>query len=453
MLTFAQNIGTPLTPSPSSSNHLVRLHLIIERWAERLRPWHWVWPPVAFATGVASFFLVQRQQWLGILLAAGMILTWLLLLSESLIERRLQQRGLPVSPRGLMTFITQMVHQETLFFTLPFLLATTVWTSGQALFTLAMLCMAVLSILDPLYYRLAEHKRWLYIVFHAQCVFLIVLVTLPLILQLTTTQSLVLASLCMVVFSLPSLLQLLSPMTPGRWLAMFALLPLLASLAWFGRYWVPPATLWLSGSALSPSFDVEARQPQGSIALTPEALKAQGLYAYTAIHAPRGLREDIVHEWYRDGKLVDRIPLEIHGGRAKGYRAWTHKTRFPDDSMGRWRIDVMTSGGQRIGEIHFNVSDNPDNATLANGNITPQVGIPGLNLHWRSTAPEPTAGQQTPIEKEPARPSPQAGADDATPQASKASSGTSADNDAKDKEQQENKKHSSGKDNDDSWEE
>ncbi len=53
----------------------------------------------------------------------------------------------------------QMVHQETLFFTLPFLLATTVWTSGQALFTLAMVALAILSILDPLYYRLAERRR------------------------------------------------------------------------------------------------------------------------------------------------------------------------------------------------------------------------------------------------------------------------------------------------------
>ncbi|MDZ7854568.1 MAG: DUF5924 family protein [Halomonas sp.] len=360
----------------------------IERLVELVRPWSWLWPPMALAAGLGSFFLVERQQWLGAMLALGMLLAWVLLLSESLIGRLLARRGYPALPRGVTTFIAQLIHQETLFFTLPFLLATTVWHSGQALFTLLIMAMALLSILDPLYYRLAERQRWLYFAFHAQCVFLVVLVTLPTLLHLTTGQSLLLAIGAMALFSLPSLMHLLRPMTPSRWLAMLALLPLLAGVAWVGRAWVPPASLWISGSALSPGFDTQARTPIGSTRLTPSALTSEGLYAFTAIHAPRGLREDVVHVWRQDGEEVDRIPLEIQGGREAGYRSWSHKQNFPEDTPGEWRIDVMTDSGQQIGILRFTVSNDAQAATLADGTIERPSGIPGLDIRQLLPRPE-----------------------------------------------------------------
>ncbi|XKE46509.1 DUF2914 domain-containing protein [Halomonas organivorans] len=382
------NPASPL-PSPSRGSRLDGFQQSLAVLAERLRPWRWLWPPLAFAAGMASFFLVERQQWLGATLALGMLVTWLLLLSENLIARWLTRRGYPPPPRGVTTFIAQMVHQETLFFTLPFLLATTVWSSGQAIFTLLMLGLALLSILDPLYYRLAERYRWLYFAFHAQCVFLVVLVALPTLLHLTTAQSLVMALAAMVIFSLPSLMEWLKPLTPRRWLAMLALLPLLAGAGWLGRVWVPPASLWLSGHALSPAFDERARAPEGGLHLTPEALVDHGLYAYTAIHASRGLREEIVHEWRHEGRLVDRIPLEIQGGREAGYRAWTHKRRFPSRTAGAWRIDVMTSGGQRIGMLRFTVDEDEERATLADGRIRRPAGLPGLDLSRLVARPAP----------------------------------------------------------------
>ncbi|GHE23000.1 membrane protein [Halomonas urumqiensis] len=343
-----------------------------------------MWPPVAFAAGLGSFFLVERQQWLGALLALGMLLAWVLLLSESVIGRLLVRRGYPALPRGVTMFIAQMIHQETLFFCLPFLLATTVWSSGQALFTLLLAAMAVFSILDPLYYKLAGRLRWLYFAFHAQCVFLVVLVTLPIMFHLTTGQSLKLALLAMVVFSLPSLLHLLGEKTPRRWLIIITLLPCLAGIAWLGRTWVPPANLWINGTALSPDFDTAAREPRGNQVLTPGALTSQGLYAYTAIRAPRGLREEIFHVWRHEGEEVDRIPLIIEGGRDAGYRAWSHKLNFPEASQGTWRIDVMTDSGQRIGVLRFEVGEG-DQATHADGQVRSPGGLPGLD--WRRFIP------------------------------------------------------------------
>ncbi len=350
-----------------------------------MRPYAWLWPPIAFCAGLASFFLVDRQQSLGGILALCMLLAWVLLLSESLIGRLLVRHGYSSLPSGITAFIAQMIHQETLFFSLPFLLATTVWSSGQAIFTLLVLSMAALSILDPLYFKLAERYRWVYFAFHAQCVFVVVLVTLPTLLHLTTGESLIYALLAMVVFALPSLIHLLRPKRVSSWFAMFGLAMLLAIAGWAGRAWVPPANLWITGSALSPGFDTQAREPQGEIPLSAEELQSTGLYAYTAIRAPRGLREKIYHEWHHEGELIDRIPLIIHGGRDQGYRAWTHKKNIPEDPTGQWRIDVMTNSGQRIGVIRFTVEDGSTDAVLADGKITAPPGLPGLE--WRRLIP------------------------------------------------------------------
>jgi len=346
----------------------------------RIRKYLWLWPPVAFVLGLLGFFLVNRQQWLGAVLAVGLLLTWVLLIAESVTSKWLSRRGRRSGlPRVVTTFVAQMVHQETLFFCLPFFLATTIWNSGQALFTGLLIVCALLAILDPLYFGLSNRHRWLYFLLHALCVFVVMLVTLPIMLSLTTGESLVLSILAMTFFSLPSLIGLLKPTGALRWLAMFGLLIVLGGVAWAGRAWIPPATLWLSGSALSPGFDSATREPRGQMTLTSRNLQSRGLYVYTAIRAPRGLREKIYHVWRHDGQVVERIALIIHGGRDQGYRAWTHKQNFSGEVSGRWQVDVMTATGQRIGSLRFTVADD-GNATAADGRIHRPPGIPGWNI-------------------------------------------------------------------------
>lgn len=367
-------MGTLLTPTRIAS-----AQQRIERIVERLKPWSWLWPPMAFSAGLASFFLVDRQQWLGAALALGLVFAWTLLLSEGLISRWLAKRGHPTPPRGVATFIAQMIHQETLFFTLPFILVTTVWNSGQTLFALLIVGMAILSIIDPLYFKVAERWRSVYFIFHAQCVFLVLLVTLPIMVHLTTGQSLLLALGFTILVALPSFWHLLKQRSLKRWCAFFGITLVLAYAAWVGRIWVPPASLWMTSSALSPSFDTAQRLPQGSMTLTPQAISDNGLYVYTAIRAPRGLSETITHAWHHNGQPMDVVELNIDGGREQGYRAWSHKRNFPNDPSGEWRVDIMTSSGQRLGLMRFNVSEDTQIASQADGQIRAS-GLSGLNL-------------------------------------------------------------------------
>jgi hypothetical protein len=115
------------------------------------------------------------------------------------------------------------------------------------------------------------------------------------------------------------------------------------------------------------------------MALTPDAIRSNGLYVYTAIRAPRGLSETIYHAWHHNGAEMDTVELAINGGREQGYRAWSHKQNFPEDPSGEWRVDIMTDGGQRLGLIRFTVSEDADKATVADSTIQPS-GLSALNL-------------------------------------------------------------------------
>lgn len=82
------------------------------------------------------------------------------------------------------------------------------------------------------------------------------------------------------------------------------------------------------------------------------------LYAYSAIFSPAYFNTDMVHEWqyYDVNKKTwitkSRIILPVVGGRERGYRTFSKQA---DLSPGKWRVNVMTSGKQVIGQMMFNV--------------------------------------------------------------------------------------------------
>ena len=85
-------------------------------------------------------------------------------------------------------------------------------------------------------------------------------------------------------------------------------------------------------------------------------VRQRGLVAYTAIYAPAGLRQRVSHVWRHKGRVIETVGLSpVLGGRREGYRTYSRKTSFPDDSEGRWSVDVVTASGQLIGRLRFRV--------------------------------------------------------------------------------------------------
>ncbi|SEP66850.1 MULTISPECIES: DUF5924 family protein [Pseudomonas] len=310
-----------------------------------------------FVSGVCSFLLVDRQHGFAKVMAIVMLASWLWLMVENVLRQWMTRRFGWNLPPGLFRYATQMIHQESLFFVLPFLFVTTTWNSGQAIFTGLLAAMAVVSIVDPLYYKALSSRRWIFLGYHTLTLFAVLLTSLPIILQLTTTQSYRLALGVAVLLSFPSILVALSIRRLWQWPVVLGLSLMVGGLGWVLRTWVPPATLWLTDVAVTSSFDNLKREPGKSLKkISAVQLRSQGLYAYTAINAPRGLSERIYHVWLHNGDEVDRIPLEISGGREAGYRAWTHKQNFPSDVAGRWQVQIITEDGQMIGTLRFEVT-------------------------------------------------------------------------------------------------
>ncbi|MCQ4232703.1 DUF2914 domain-containing protein [Pseudomonas stutzeri] len=335
-----------------------RLALLIDRISALIRRFPGTVALFGFCSGVASFLLVERHAGLAKGIAVIMLVSWVWLTLEHSLRRSLKRWFGWQLPAPLLRYATQMVHQESLFFIIPFFAITTTWNSGQAVFTGLLGGAALISLIDPLYYRWLAPRRWVYLGFHAVTLFAVLLTALPIILHLSTPQSYQLALAVTVLLALPSLGSLFRQWSWRSLLGIAGLAVALAGAGWLGRTWVPPATLWLTDVAVTTHLDDRQRKPgKGLRRLSSAELHATGLYAFTAINAPRGLKERIYHEWLHEGRQVDRIALDISGGREAGYRAWTHKRNFPPQSTGKWRVRVVTEAGQMIGMLRFEVSE------------------------------------------------------------------------------------------------
>ena len=207
-----------------------------------------------FISGIVSFVTVDRHEAFARVIAIVMLVSWAWLMIEQALRKRIAQRFGWTIPVPVLRYVTQMIHQEGLFFVLPFLYTATTWNSGQALFTGLLGTAAFIALVDPLYFKWLSTRRWLFLTFHTFTLFAVLLTALPLILRVPTGDSYKLALGVAVLLSFPTLSELLSVEARWRKWAAVGLMAALGSAGWLARPWVPPATLWLTEVALSPDL-------------------------------------------------------------------------------------------------------------------------------------------------------------------------------------------------------
>ncbi len=391
-----------ISPTPTASPLVRRIQGAV-LWIGRYRL---LLAMFSFGAGAFTFINMQRSQalaqWLAVLLGAG----WLLMLIEVPLNRWFARFHWSHLSQPIMRYAVQNLHQYTLFFCLPILFYTTTWHSGQALFTGSVVAAALCAMWDPIYYGVIAPRPWLYFALHAFTVYIAALTVPPILWQLTTTQSLALASVAIGVFALPSLINRFERRHWLRWALLLVMAVGLGGMSWLLRFWVPPATLWVSQPVITRTLDADQRDPGAPLkTISTTQLHAGGLYAYAAIHAPRGLREQVFHVWRHNGVEMDRIPLKITGGRKQGYRAWSYKQSFPKDATGEWRVEVVTNADQLIGELRFlvvpAVADQPatDRVAHAQSTASPPVAQSSIVKPEAATtvsSPSPASALSTP---------------------------------------------------------
>jgi hypothetical protein len=121
-------------------------------------------------------------------------------------------------------------------------------------------------------------------------------------------------------------------------------------LFWGLRAQVPAAGLAVTDARVTQTID--GLIPGAPVRRIRQEDLAQGIIAFASIRAPTGLSQAVVFEWRHKGER-ERIPIEIQGGKADGFRAYSRKQVFPEDSVGLWTVDVLTPQAQLLERLRF----------------------------------------------------------------------------------------------------
>ena len=310
----------------------------------------WLLPALSFAAGWLGFLLVQRGEELARLIALLALLGWFWLLLEPWVRRWLERRRQRVG-NFVVNFISQSLQQELLFFSLPLLIGSTQRDLGQIAFTGLVGAAAVVTTIDPVYERVIATRAARRLSFHAFCSWIAALVVLPMVLLVPVEQALPISLLAVsawLVLTLPlSLYSLPRWRNKVAWMAGMIGVPI---LFWGLRAQVPAAGLAVTDARVTQTID--GLIPGAPIRRIRQEDLAQGMIAFAAIRAPTGLSQAVVFEWRHNGER-ERIPMEIQGGKADGFRAYSRKQVFPEDSVGLWTVDVLTPQAQLLERLRF----------------------------------------------------------------------------------------------------
>lgn len=325
----------------------------IPAWLHRFR-----YPVAALglAGGAASYYFVERSPALASGIAFAALCGWLLLIIQAYFSASASVSRWNKASTGLQQVVMQTIHQEALFFVLTFTLLSTDWGTIQAVFAALILLLTAIASIDPLYHLTLAPSRLALLSFHALTMFLCGFMALPIALQIPLDEALLASLLFSAVATAPLMITALKGSLGQRVGLTTACLGILCGSLWLGRAAIPPMTTKMEPAQISLGIDTEAKAPKHVLeSITPDALTDNGLYAYTPIRAPLGLGQGIEHVWLHEGEEIDRIPMEITGGRAEGFRAWSHKVNFPANPVGQWQVQVRTPNGLLLGKTEFEV--------------------------------------------------------------------------------------------------
>jgi hypothetical protein len=315
---------------------------------------------VSFASltgGVFTLFVFRRGlpnvAWIvGYLLLLWLVFAVLVELRQPLAESGRRSGRLVVTAAD---YTIQTLYHGLLLFVLPAYWASTTLTSLNVIFLVLLVVLALLATFDPWYRAVVHPRPWLGYVFFVVSIFAALNVALPLV-GLPPFWALLVSAFAASLAITPVVRR-----AGGRtWVAALrvtvALGIVAAALAAVGRAWIPPAPLFMARSAiLWDVLDLDNIEALPTT-ITADEVKERGLVAYTAIYAPAGLRQSVMHVWRHRGRVVEVVSLApVLGGRREGYRTYSRKTSFPEDSEGRWSVDVVTASGQLIGRLRFRI--------------------------------------------------------------------------------------------------
>lgn len=303
-------------------------------------------PWVSLCTGIGGALIMNRTPGRAWLVVAASVVGWAALFAVNLVERKADDVKSKRARFALM-FGSQYATQTALFFPLPFYVKAASLTVGHGAFFAAYAVVVVTALWDPLYAK-AMARAWAAFLVHAFSFFVGLNMVLP-VLGVSNRLALWVAGAVTAV-GVPVLVLVGVPRDKRalRWLVLPAALVVVAA-ARLAAPLVPPAPLELT--AVGIGSRVEQRELVDKSA---SHARDADLVCHSAVKAPLGLKDKLVHAWRRSGagdnERLGEITLDVSGGRELGFRTWSKK-RPPANGWrpGRYTCRVQTETGQVLG--------------------------------------------------------------------------------------------------------
>lgn len=319
---------------------------------------HRVLPWCSLAIGIVGALLMDRGPTRGAIVAAVAVASWLVL-SVVIWLGRLRDHGersgaLVRGAHFSTLMLTQSAIHLQLYFALPFYFKAFAGTPGHVVFLALLITAAIASLWDPLTEWLMLRTR-VGLLLPAFANFAVLDAVLPG-LGLSNAASLWFAAGA-AGLALP--VMVIADRLHGRSLVRALAAAIVVAL-------VMPAALWLGAARIVPAApmhlvhaEIGTRRVGYDVADPTERLARAParIVCATAIFAPLGVKDRLYHVWRHEGDVVDRIPLEIRGGREGGFRTYSIKRNFGDSPAGSWSCSVETEMGQLLGSRELEIGE------------------------------------------------------------------------------------------------
>jgi len=342
--------ATPEAPAPSRLKRILR------------KLW-WLHSTFALSFGVGVMLFARAGLAHADKVMIALFASWLLLFIALRFvvgpaNRRDDEHVVRKGLRVATNYVIKQFYQQMFFFLTPLYASSATWSFASWNWWLAplLLVCAVLSTMDLVFDHFIMERRWLASAMYGLAMFALLNVLLPLVMRVDHLTALIVAgaatpaAVALLGFSIR---QVLSPQGAILTLAMTGVM---LAAVWYGRWFIPPAPLAMTETAVGhgsvgsyeclPGSKHEIRQNQ-----------LDGLRCGSLLREPGGLKEPVLHIWTHRGHELARLSPERLRCDGDGivFRSYFPQDKLPKDPTGLWSCTTLTVGGQLVGIRKFEV--------------------------------------------------------------------------------------------------
>jgi hypothetical protein len=357
--------ATPAAPAPSRLRRILR------------KLW-WLHSTFALSFGVGVMLFARAGLAHADKVMIALFASWLLLFVALRFivgpaNRRDDEHVVRKGLRVATNYIIKQFYQQMFFFLTPLYASSATWSLSSFNWWLApvLLVCAVLSTMDLVFDHFIMERRWLASAMYGLAMFALLNVLLPLVMRVDHLTGLIIAGA-----ATPAAVALLGfsfrqVLSPQGALLTLAMTGVMLAAVWYGRWFIPPAPLAMTETAVGhgsvgsyeclPGSKHEIRQNQ-----------LDGLRCGSLLREPGGLKEPVLHIWtFKGHELVRLSPERMRcDGDGVVFRSYFPQDKLPKDPTGLWSCTTITVGGQLVGVRKFEVLTPEGRSTLGSSEST-----------------------------------------------------------------------------------